>query len=35
MLVVEGDIVGMGAVRKLDEKTGEIKRMYIRPTYRG
>ena len=25
----------MGALRKLDGRIGEIKRMYIRPTYRG
>jgi GNAT superfamily N-acetyltransferase len=31
----EGNIVGMGAIRKLSDETGEIKRMYIRPLYRG
>lgn len=35
LLVVEGDIAGMGAIRKLSEEIGEIKRMYIRPLYRG
>jgi ribosomal protein S18 acetylase RimI-like enzyme len=35
VLVVEGDIAGMGAIRKLHTKMGEIKRMYIRPQYRG
>jgi len=35
LLVVEGDIAGMGALRKLSHKIGEIKRMYIRPFYRG
>jgi ribosomal protein S18 acetylase RimI-like enzyme len=31
----EGNIVGMGAIRKLSNEIGEIKRMYIRPLYRG
>ncbi len=35
LLVVEGNIVGMGALRKLGNEVGEIKRMYIRPFYRG
>lgn len=35
LLVVEGDIAGMGALRKLSNEIGEIKRMYIRPLYRG
>lgn len=35
LLVVEGNIVGMGAIRKLRDVIGEIKRMYIRPPYRG
>jgi len=35
LLVVEGDIAGMGALRKLSDEIGEIKRMYIRPLYRG
>jgi ribosomal protein S18 acetylase RimI-like enzyme len=34
-LTVEGDVVGMGALRKLSDETGEIKRMYIRSPYRG
>lgn len=34
-LVVEGNITGMGAIRKVSEGIGEIKRMYIRPQYRG
>lgn len=29
------EIIGMGALRKLKEGTGEIKRMYIKPEYRG
>ena len=35
LLVVDGDIAGMGAFRKLRDEIGEIKRMYIRPKYRG
>ena len=35
LLVVEGDIAGMGALRKLSDEIGEVKRMYIRPLYRG
>lgn len=35
LLIVDGDIAGMGALRKLRDKIGEIKRMYIRPKYRG
>ena len=35
LVVVEGDIAGMGALRKLSNEIGEIKRMYIRPFYRG
>jgi len=35
LLVVEGGIAGMGALRKLSDEIGEIKRMYIRPLYRG
>jgi GNAT superfamily N-acetyltransferase len=35
LLVIEEDIAGMGAIRKLHEEIGEIKRMYIRPPYRG
>ena len=34
-LAVEGDILGMGALRKLNSDTGEIKRMYICPPQRG
>lgn len=35
LLADEGDIVGMGALRKLSDEIGEIKRMYVRPPYRG
>ena len=35
LLLVDGNVEGMGAIRKLSDKTGEIKRMYIRPSYRG
>ena len=35
LLMVAGDIAGMGALRKLSNEIGEIKRMYIRPLYRG
>jgi len=35
ILQVEGKIAGMGALRKLYDNIGEIKRMYIKPEYRG
>lgn len=35
LLREEGEIVGMGGLRKVSEETGEIKRMYIRPAHRG
>jgi GNAT superfamily N-acetyltransferase len=35
LLVAEEKIAGMGAHRKLCDGIGEIKRMYIRPRYRG
>jgi len=35
LLEAEREIAGMGAVRKLRDQIGEIKRMYIRPPYRG
>jgi GNAT superfamily N-acetyltransferase len=31
----EGVIIGMGALDQIREKTGTIKRMHIRPSYRG
>jgi len=34
LLVVERDIAGMGALRKLSDEIEEVKRMYIRPIYR-
>lgn len=35
MLEVEGEVAGMGALKKLDDEVGEIKRMYNRPHTRG
>ena len=35
ILQIEDKIIGMGAFRKLSDKTGEVKRMYIRPNFRG
>ncbi len=35
LLWVDGKAIGTGALRKLEEGVGEIKRMYIRPEYRG
>lgn len=35
LLAIEGNVVGMGALRELEKRVGEIKRMYIRPEYRG
>jgi GNAT superfamily N-acetyltransferase len=32
---VDGDIAGTGAIKKYRDSMGEIKRMYIRPKYRG
>lgn len=32
---VDGEAVGCGALRRLDGTTGEIKRMFVRPAYRG
>jgi len=35
LLETEGTIVGMGAIKKLKDGVGEIKRIYIQPSYRG
>ena len=35
LLREKGKVIGMGALRKLKEGTGEIKRMYIKSEYRG
>ena len=35
LLEHKGSIVGMGAIKKLKHNVGEIKRMYIRPHWRG
>lgn len=35
ILETEGKVIGMGALSPLDERVGEIKRMYIRQEYRG
>jgi ribosomal protein S18 acetylase RimI-like enzyme len=35
LLDVDGSIVGMGAIKKLKQGIGEIKRMFIQPSFRG
>jgi len=35
LVELEGAIIGMGALRQLRKNIGELKRMYIRPAYRG
>jgi GNAT superfamily N-acetyltransferase len=35
LLKLENAIIGMGALRQIRKDIGEIKRMYIRPAYRG
>jgi len=35
LLELDGAIIGMGALHQIREGAGEIKRMYIRPQYRG
>jgi len=35
ILMVDGKVSGMGAIKKLGDTVGELKSMYIRPEYRG
>ena len=35
ILQINDNIIGMGAFRKLEDNTGEVKRMYIRQDFRG
>ncbi|MFW9800547.1 MAG: GNAT family N-acetyltransferase, partial [Candidatus Thorarchaeota archaeon] len=35
VLEIDGKVEGMGALRRIGGKIGEIKRMYIRPRHRG
>jgi ribosomal protein S18 acetylase RimI-like enzyme len=35
LLKLDGEMVGMGALRQVRDGVGEIKRMYVRPKYRG
>jgi GNAT superfamily N-acetyltransferase len=35
MAMINGEVVGMGAIKKLSHTVGEIKRMYNKPEYRG
>jgi GNAT superfamily N-acetyltransferase len=35
LLMVDDEAVGMGALRKLEDGVGEIKRMFIRPEFQG
>ena len=35
MLEVDGEVAEMGALKRLSDDTGEVKRMYNRPRYRG
>lgn len=35
LATMDGEPVGCGAVRRIAERTGEIKRMYVRPAVRG
>ncbi|MHA1975876.1 MAG: GNAT family N-acetyltransferase [Candidatus Hodarchaeales archaeon] len=35
LLYIDEEVVGMGALRYINKDTGEIKRMYVRPLFRG
>lgn len=35
MIEVDGEIAGTGAIKKLGQDIGELKRMYVRPKFRG
>jgi GNAT superfamily N-acetyltransferase len=35
LLYIDDEVAGMGALRSMNKDIGEIKRMYIRPIYRG
>ncbi len=35
IIIIEGKVGGMGAIKKLSDNVGELKSMYIRPLYRG
>ena len=35
IIFIDGKVGGMGAIKKLSDKVGELKSMYIRPQYRG
>ena len=35
LVTLESELVGIGCLRKIEDEIGEIKRMYLRPNYRG